>query len=165
MGWAFLGWAFISWIWFAAGSFQMGQFAKDLEAGVDFFPSEGLQALGAKAFNGERSHHPAVEKRSVQHFAVQLCLRSDVSHESTGKGIARSSRIFHFLNGQSGCAERMVADAKCAFAKENRGAVFPMLDDQRLRSQSEDFVGGAKQVRFTSKHFGFTIVDQQHVDQ
>jgi hypothetical protein len=44
------------------GSFQMGQFTKDLEAGIDFFAGEGLQALGAKTLDGKRAHHAAIEE-------------------------------------------------------------------------------------------------------
>ena len=80
----------------------MGQFAKDLEAGVDFFPCKGLQAFGAKTLHGKGSHHAAIEEPALQHLAVQLFLRGDVSHESAGERIARSGWIFDFLDGQSG---------------------------------------------------------------
>src|SRR5580704_18746235 len=87
--------------WFA-GSFQMGQFTKDLEASIDFFAGERLQAFGAKTLNGKRSHYAAIKKSAFQNFAVQLFLRSDVSHKSPGKRIASSGGIFHFLDRESG---------------------------------------------------------------
>ena len=43
----------------------MGQFAKDLEAGVDFFPGEGLQAFGAKTLYGKRSHYTSIEESTL----------------------------------------------------------------------------------------------------
>ncbi len=41
--------------------FQVGQFAEQLEARVDFAAGKILQALRPEAFHGKRSHHPAVK--------------------------------------------------------------------------------------------------------
>ena len=40
---------------------EVGQFAKDLEAGVDLIPGQRLQALGTETLDRERSHDSAVE--------------------------------------------------------------------------------------------------------
>src|SRR5580692_13159128 len=58
----------------------------------------------------------------------------------------------------------MVANAECAFAKENGRAVFTVLDDERLRSHGQNFLAGAEQVEFSRKTLGFGVVDQEHVD-
>ena len=83
----------------------MRQFAKDLEAGINFFAGEGLQAFGTKTLHRKRSHHPAVEESPLQDFAVQLFLRGDVSHESAGERVTRAGWIFDFFDGQSRCAK------------------------------------------------------------
>src|SRR5580704_3577096 len=138
----------------------MCQFAKDLKTGIDFFPGEGLQAFNAKTLHRKRSHHTTIKESPLQHLAIQLLLRGDVSHESARERITRSGWIFDFLDRQRGCAKRMAADAECAFAKEYGRTVFAMLDDQSLRSHGKDFLGGPEQIRFPSEHFGFGVVDQ-----
>src|SRR5277367_4678523 len=85
----------------AGQSFEMSQFAKDLEAGIDLLAGQRLQAFGAETLHGERSHHTAIEEASFQDLAVQLFLGGDISHESSGEGVARASWILDFLDGQS----------------------------------------------------------------
>src|ERR1700683_2882003 len=143
--------------WFA-GSFQVGEFAEDLESGVDFFAGERLQSFGSKTLDRERAHHTTIKQSALQNFAVQLFLRSDVSHESTGERIAGAGGIFHFLDRQSGCAKGMASNTECALPEENGCAVFTMLDDQSLRSHGQDFLTGSQQVWFTRKALGLRIV-------
>ena len=54
------------------------------------------------------------------------------------------------LDGQRRRAERMPSDAECAIPKENRRAVFAMLDDQRLRAHLQHLVRGARQAGYLS---------------
>ena len=125
-----------------------------------------MQALGAELFYRERSHHTAIEQRTLDDFAVDLFLRRDIAHKSTGEGIARAGWVFDFINRQSRGAERMAANSECTFAKENGRAVLSVLDDQRLRPHSENLVRGTQQVLLsTSQHFGFAVVDQQNIYQ
>src|SRR5271169_2827482 len=113
------------------GLLEMGQFAKDLEAGIDFFASQMLQPLGAEALDGERSHDSSIEQGALQNLAVQVLLRGEVAHESARERIARTGWVFHFFDGQGGSPEGMMSDSERSFAKENCGAIFPVLDDQR----------------------------------
>ena len=62
-------------------------------------------------------------------FPIQLLLRGDISHEPPGEGVARTSRIANLLHWQRGSAKGMPSDPEGAFAKENGGAVFSVLDD------------------------------------
>ena len=143
----------------------MSQFAKDLETGVDFLSRQRLQALGTETFDRERSHDSAIEKSALEHFAIQLLLRSYITHESTGKGIARTRGVFDFFDRQGWCAERMTSDSERSFAEKDCRAVLAVLNDQRLRSQREDFVRRARQVGFTGEHLGFRVVDQKDIHQ
>ena len=59
----------------------------------------------------------------------------------------------------------MTPNPKRAFAKENRRAIFAMLDHQRLRTHGQHFLRRARQVLFLRQHFGFGVVDQQHIHQ
>src|SRR5450432_66938 len=113
----------------AAHSFQMGQLAEDLKAGIDFFAGERLQALGAKALHRKRSHHTAEEESAFQNFAAQFSLRRDISHEAAGKGISRAGGIFDLFDRQRRRTKRMAANAECALPEKNGCAVFTVLDD------------------------------------
>src|ERR1700722_413158 len=95
--------------------FEMREFTKDAEALVDFFPRQRLQALGAEAFDGKRSHHAAVEKSALERLAGQFFLRREIAHEPAGKRVSRPGWIFHFFDGQRGSAKRMMADTEGAF--------------------------------------------------
>src|ERR1039458_2276421 len=97
--------------------FQVRQFAEDLKTGVNFFAREILQSLCPEAFHGERSHHASVKQGALQHFPIEFALGRDVSHKSTGEGIACSGRILHLIDGQRGRAKRMRADAECPCLK------------------------------------------------
>src|SRR6185369_2070800 len=101
----------------AARSFQVGQLAEDLKAGVDFFAGQRLQALGAKTLHRKRPHHATVKERAFQDFAAQFSLRGDVPHEAASKGIACAGRILDFVEGQRGSAKGMTTDAIRAFTK------------------------------------------------
>ena len=144
---------------------EVRQLAEDLKARVNFLARKILQALRAKALHRKRAHHSAIEQRALEHFPVDLSLRCDVSHESAGKGIARTSRILYLIDGKRGRAKRMRSDAEGAFTEENRCAVFAVLDDQRLRPQGQNLIRGAQQILLVREHPGFGVVDQQHIDQ
>src|SRR5271165_4586328 len=118
--------------------FQMRELAEDLEAGVDLFAGEQLQALGAEALYGEGSHDAAVEKRALDDLAIDFSLGGDVSHEPAGKGIAGAGGVLDLLKRQGGGAERMSADAECTFAEKDGRAVLAVLDDQSVRPEGED---------------------------
>src|ERR1700756_2716772 len=98
---------------------QMGQFTKDLEAGIDLFACERTQALGAERLDDERTHDAAVEHGAFQNFPVDLLLRGQITHESSSEGIAGAGGILHFLDRQGRSAEGMVAESESTFAKEN----------------------------------------------
>ena len=144
---------------------EVREFAEDLEAGFDLLAGQVGQALGPEAFDGERSHHAAVEHGALEHLAVQLALRSDVSHEASGEGIAGAGGIAHLLDRQSGSAEGMAADAERALAEKDGRAVFAVLHHQPARPAGQNFIGGARQAGIAGQHFGLGIVDQQHVDE
>src|SRR5580692_8016499 len=59
---------------------EVGQFAKDLKARIDFFPGQPLKALRAEALDRERSHNSTIEQGALQHLAGQFFLRGDVPH-------------------------------------------------------------------------------------
>src|SRR5205823_5664301 len=56
------------------------------------------------------------------------------------------------------------ADAECAFAKENRGAILPVLDHQCLWSHGEHLARGPRQAAVIRQYFGLGVIDQQNVD-
>src|SRR5208283_5290849 len=62
-------------------------------------------------------------------------------------------------------AKRVMSDSERSFAKENCGAIFPVLDDQRLRAHGQNFLCGAGQVGLAGQHLRLGVVDQQHVHQ
>src|ERR1700694_2001282 len=103
----------------AERSFQMGQLAEDLKAGVNFFAGEQLQTLGAKALDRKRSHHAAVEESAFQDFAAQFSLRGDVSHKTAGKGISGPGRVFDLFDRQRRRTKGMAADPECGFTEED----------------------------------------------
>ena len=49
------------------------------------------------------------------------------------------------------------------FAEEGRSSVFAMLDDQRLRSQTQYAARSLHQIIVTGKHASFRVVDEQNV--
>src|SRR6266566_8802687 len=59
----------------------------------------------------------------------------------------------------------MSADSKGPFAEENRGTVFAVLDNQRLRSEGEDLTGCAGQAGFFGQHLRLAVVDQKDIHQ
>src|SRR6202795_5251668 len=65
----------------SAASFEGGQFAENLKTFVALIAGPRLQALRAKTLHGKRSHHSAVKKRPLQHFAIQFFLRRHVAHK------------------------------------------------------------------------------------
>ena len=143
------------------GLLEVGQFAEELETGIDLFAGQRLEALGAETLDGERSHDPSIEQSALQYFAIQFLLRGDVAHESAGERISRTGWILHFFDGQRGRAEGMTADAERPFAEENCGAIFSVLDDQSLRAHGENFLRGAREIGLVSEHLGFGVVDEQ----
>src|SRR5207244_7364683 len=143
----------------------MSEFAEDLEAGVNLVACQRLQALGTETLDGEGSHDPAVEESALDDLAIQLWLRGDVSHEPAGKRVAGAGWVFHFFNWQCGCAEGMSADPNGPFAEENRGTVFTMFDNQRLRAEGKHFAGCAGQAGFLGQHLRLAVVDQKDIHQ
>src|SRR4029077_20693688 len=95
---------------------QVGQLAEYQKTFFDLFASKRLQALGAEAFDGERSHDAAVEESALENFAVQVFLGGEVAHEASSEGIAGAGGIFDFFNRQCWGAEGMTANAKRTFA-------------------------------------------------
>src|SRR6516225_4235903 len=120
----------------------MGQFAKDLEARIDFFTCERAQAVGAERLDDERTHDAAVEHGAFQNFPVDLLLRSQIAHESSSEGITGAGGILHFLDWQGRSAEGMVAESESTFAKEDCRAVLSVLDNQSFRSHGHHFLRG-----------------------
>src|SRR6266542_2126436 len=122
-------------------SFQVSKFTEELQAGVNLAAGQGLQALGAEAFDG------------------------DVSHEASGEGISGAGSVLYFFERKSGSAKRMAADAECSFGKENRGAVFAMFYDQRLWSHGDHLPCRPRQAGVLGQHFYLGVVDEQNVHQ
>src|ERR1700722_9528195 len=89
-------------------SVQVRQLAKKLEALFDLVAREMLQALGAKALDGERAHDAAVEHCLFKDLRRQLFLRGDVSEEAAGEAVARPCRINHFGKRQRRRTEGMM---------------------------------------------------------
>ena len=58
-----------------------------------------------------------------------------------------------------------MSNSESALAKKDGCPVLAVLDYQRLRTHSQHFLCGARQVGFVRDHFHFGIVDQQHVHQ
>ena len=52
----------------------------------------------------------------------------------------------------------------CAIGEEDGGAVFAVLDDQRLGAEGEDFAGGEDEAVFSGEEFGFAVVDEENID-
>src|ERR1700704_6493552 len=113
---------------------QVRQFAEYLKARINFLARKILQPLRPELFYRKRSHHAAVKQGALQHLAIKLALRRDVSHESSGKRIASPGRVFYFFYRQRRCTKRMRSKAECSLAKKNCRPVLAVLDHQRARS-------------------------------
>src|SRR5262249_46491379 len=133
-------------------SFEVGEFAEDLEARFNLVAGQRLKSFRTEALYGERSHHAAVEQRPLEHFAVHFALRRDVSHEAAGKRITSSGGILYLFDWQGRSAEWMMPDAEGAFAEEDRRAILSVFDDQRTRSHREHFLRSPRQVGFIGDH-------------
>src|SRR5260370_6574920 len=72
-----------------APSLQVREIAEDLEARVNLFARQVLQATGTEVFHGERSHDAAVEHAALQHVARNCFSGSagcrDGADEAAGK--------------------------------------------------------------------------------
>src|SRR5215469_15109733 len=143
---------------------EVREFAEDLEALVDLFAGERLQTLRAEALDGERSHDSAIEEGTLQDLTIQLFLRGQVAHEAASEGVSSAGGIFHFVDRERGCAERMTSDAECTLSEEDGRTVFTVLDDQGLRSHREDSLRSARQVGFVRQHLSLAVVDQKDID-
>src|SRR6185369_2499764 len=84
---------------------------------VDLSVRETPDSLSAKLLHIKRSHHGSKNHRSSHCALVELFLAREVTHKSTGKGVAGAGRIKHRLQRISGNREITVG---C----EERGAVF-----------------------------------------
>src|ERR1700730_1433832 len=122
----------------------MRQFTEYLKARVNFLARKILQPLRPEAFHGKRSHYTAVKQGALQHLAIDLALRRDVSHESSGKRIAGPGRILYFFYRQRWRAKRMRSKAECSLAEKDSRPVLAVLDHQRARSHSKNFIRRAR---------------------
>src|ERR1039458_5967970 len=59
----------------------------------------------------------------------------------------------------------MTSNSERSFAKENCRTVFAVLDHQCLRPHGQHLLRGPRQVLLIRQHLGFSIIDQQHIDQ
>src|SRR5262249_43832619 len=132
-------------LWFSFSLVDVRQLAEDLVTLFDLLARELLQALGAESFDGKRTHHAAVEHGALEDVAGELVLRSDVAHEAAGKAVARAGGVDYALDRQRGRTEGMPSDSERAFLKEDGGAVFPVLDHQRLWPHLQHFLRSASQ--------------------
>ncbi len=73
----------------------------------------------------------------LEHGWSELGLRSDVAHEASGKGVAGAGGVVNLGDGQGRGAERVRA-----VGEKDGGAVFAVLDDQRLGAEGENLPGG-----------------------
>src|SRR5260370_41268154 len=89
---------------------------------------------------------PAIKQGALQHLAIDLALRRDVSHESTGKRIARPSRVFYFFNRQRWRAKRMRSKAEGALAEKDGGPVLAVFHHQRARPHRKNCVRSARKI-------------------
>src|SRR6266576_5832446 len=139
----------------------MSQFTENLEALIDFFARQRLQAFGSKTLYGKRSHDAPVKQGPLQHLAIEFFLRRDVPHETTRKRVARSRRILYLLDRQRRRAKGVMSNTERSLAEENRCPILPMLDDQRLRSHRQHLLGRSRQVRFARNHLRLGVIDQR----
>src|SRR5262249_39956463 len=102
---------------------------------------------------------------ALEDFAIELLLRCDVTHESSGEGISGTGWIFDLLKGQGWRAKGMRADSESTFAEENRRTVLPMLDYQSLRPHRHDLAGRAQQALLVCQHVYFVVIDEKNVHQ
>ena len=80
-----------------AFSVKVSQLAEFEEAVVNLLPGELGDSLGAKALNGKRAHHAAIEHGVFVSSRRQVGLRSEVAKEAAGKAVAGASRINDFF--------------------------------------------------------------------
>src|ERR1700678_240237 len=131
---------------------EMCQLAEDMKARVDFLARKVLQPFGSKTFHGKRSHHTTVEQSAFQHLAIDLTLRRDIAHESAGKGVTGSSRIFYFFDRERRGSKGMRSKAERSFAEENRRTVFTVLHDQGTGAHGNDFLRRAREILLPGQH-------------
>ena len=115
----------------------MGEAAEELEALFDFVAREREEPLGTEALDGKRAHDPAVEHGVLEHGWGELGLRCDVAHEASGKGVTCAGGVQDLGDGQSRSTEWVRA-----VGEKDGGAVFAVLDDQRLGAEGENLLGG-----------------------
>src|SRR6476659_5437505 len=94
-----------------AFSFQVSQLTEDFEAFFDVVAGQRLQTLGAEPLDRERSHDAAVKQGPLDDFAIQLLLRSNVSHETALQRAAGAGGVFYFLDRQCWGAKGMMPDS------------------------------------------------------
>ena len=58
----------------------------------------------------------------------------------------------------------MTATSEFTFLEEHRRAILAMLDHESARSYLQNLLRGTRDTRLTRQQFGFSVVDQQHVD-
>src|SRR5438876_9589176 len=64
---------------------------------LDFLPGERGQPLDRELLDHERAHHAAIDHRGPEDRFRDAAMARQITHESTGKSIARAGWIDHFL--------------------------------------------------------------------
>src|SRR5688572_20703726 len=106
---------------------------------VDLVVRQPPHSFGAKLFDVERRHHRTKDHRTTHRIFVQLFLARQVTHETAGKRITRSSRIENRFKWISG-------DGEIAVVGKQRRAVLAAFDDQRLWSPTQNLARRFDQV-------------------
>src|SRR5690606_33766840 len=88
--------------------FHSAQFDQIFHPLADLSVCQGLKFPNGEIFYAKRSHGGSVHQGHFHLLESDLILSRQVTHKSTGEGIARSSRIRDFGQGESWSKEHIV---------------------------------------------------------
>src|ERR1700759_3133646 len=118
-------------------SVKVGKLTEESEALIDLLSRERLHLFRTEALHRKGAHDTAIEHGVLEGLESYLGLRGKIAEEAAGEGISCSGGIDYFFQRQSRWAERQTdfgwtRSVEALIAKECRGAIFPVLHDERL---------------------------------
>ncbi len=146
----------------SGGASERSEFAEFFEAGVDFFASQGAEAVHAEFFAAETSHDGAVDDSSAEVAAAEV---AGFEVEALGREIAEESarETVACACGVENVFEKVARHDEEGIAAEEHRSVFSAFNDESMGANIEDLRSRFLQVGFAREHFGFAVVDEQEI--
>src|ERR1700737_5473905 len=92
---------------------------------VNFRTFQCSEAIEAKFFHGETSHHRSVYHRAAQVNVTRAANTRQIAHESARESVAGSGRVVHLFEWKRG-------NTRSAILVDQHGPVFAALNHQHL---------------------------------